>query len=224
MNKYLFLLATNPDTSVSAKNQAAMKSLLEDINKMGKQPVIPIMVGQDGNIAAAPPMPAPASSAPAAAPPKQSPAEKEKELANALQPAVDIKAPAIEAKPSDNKSSEPKLIDNSTVKEECKPGWLKTNVTLKGGKGSGEFIEIKGVTDMKECVKRCCDDRYKKCNLAFMLSNSCYSVACKEGALELCKTIPAPPSKFKPLVQYVRGLEEEPEPPTTKGNMIMIFS
>ena len=99
--------------------------------------------------------------------------------------------------------------------EKCIPGILKSNVTLKGGRKSGEFIEIKNLKDMKSCVQRCCEDRDKKCNLAFMLGDTCYSVSCKNK--DLCRTIPAPPTKFNPLVQYVRGLDEEPMASTT-GN------
>ncbi|XP_065651395.1 uncharacterized protein LOC100209524 isoform X4 [Hydra vulgaris] len=103
--------------------------------------------------------------------------------------------------------------ENATKEDsKCTPGLLKSNVTLKGGRNSGEFIEIKGLKDMKECVDRCCVDRDKKCNLAFMLGDSCYLVSCKNK--DLCRTIPAPPTKFNPLVQYVRGLEEEPIPTT----------
>ena len=105
------------------------------------------------------------------------------------------------------------VSENATkVETKCSPGFLKSNVTLKGGRNSGEFIEIKGLKDMKECVDRCCIDRDKKCNLAFMLGDSCYLVSCKNK--NLCRTIPAPPTKFNPLVQYVRGLEEEPMPTT----------
>ena len=104
--------------------------------------------------------------------------------------------------------------ENTNASTDCTPGILKSNVTLKGGRKAGEFIEIKGLSDMKSCVKRCCDDMFKKCNLAFMLGDTCYSVACKQK--ELCATIPAPPTKFNPLVQYVRGLEEEAVP-TSKG-------
>lgn len=104
--------------------------------------------------------------------------------------------------------------------EKCKPGILKTNVTLRGGRKAGEFIEIQGLKDMKGCVKRCCDDRDKKCNLAFMLGDTCYSVSCKDK--DLCRTMPAPPTKFNPLVQYVRGLEEEPMPSTTASTTTII--
>lgn len=120
---------------------------------------------------------------------------------------------------NDPKDAAPKAsITNATkpmpvIQEKCSLGILKSNVTLKGGRKSGEFREIKGLKDMKTCVARCCEDRDKKCNLAFMLGDTCYSVSCKNK--ELCHTIPAPPTKFNPLVQYVRGLEEEPIPPTT---------
>lgn len=123
---------------------------------------------------------------------------------------------ALEAA-GDNKEKPPpppSMVLNGTDNK-CSPGRLKNNVTLKGGRKSGEFIEIKFINNMDDCVKRCCDDRDKMCNLAFMLGNSCYAVACKDK--ELCKTIPAPASKFNPMVQYVRELEEEPEPLTTKA-------
>ena len=72
----------------------------------------------------------------------------------------------------------PSMVLNGTDNK-CSPGRLKNNVTLKGGRKSGEFIEIKFINNMDDCVKRCCDDRDKMCNLAFMLGNSCYAVACK---------------------------------------------
>lgn len=120
---------------------------------------------------------------------------------------------ALEPADEENGSLPLKNIKMPINTEKCEPGFLKSNVTLKGGRKAGEFIEIKGLKDMKECVKRCCEDRDKKCNLAFMLGDTCYSVACKNS--DLCRTIAAPPTKFNPLVQYVRGLEEEPMPSTT---------
>eukprot|EP00794_Sanderia_malayensis_P012056 gene12056-13299_t len=83
---------------------------------------------------------------------------------------------------------------------DCKPLSVVHNVTLKGGRKAGEFKEIPHVKNMEDCVSRCCDD--KKCSLAFMLSNACYSVTCKNK--DLCSTIPAPPSGFHPQVAMVR--------------------
>jgi len=62
---------------------------------------------------------------------------------------------------------------------------------------------------MKACIQHCCDAKDKKCNLAFMLSNTCYAVTCKNK--ESCVTMTAPPSSFHPQISMVR------EPSTVKG-------
>ena len=85
---------------------------------------------------------------------------------------------------------------------DCKPQPVVHNVTLKGGRKAGEFREVPHVKDMDECVSHCCEDKDKKCSLAFMLSNTCYSVVCKNK--DLCSTIPSPPSGFNPKVAMVR--------------------
>ena len=77
------------------------------------------------------------------------------------------------------------------------------NVTLKGGKHAGEFKEVSDAKSMKDCILHCCEDKTKKCNLAFMLGTSCYSITCKTK--ELCDTIPAPPSGFNPQLAIVRS-------------------
>lgn len=86
--------------------------------------------------------------------------------------------------------------------EQCKPAPIAHNVTLKGGRKAGEFKEVPHVKDMKDCIKHCCEAQDKKCNLAFMLSNTCYAVACKSK--ETCVTMPAPPSSFHPQISMVR--------------------
>ncbi|XP_065063476.1 uncharacterized protein LOC135690004 isoform X1 [Rhopilema esculentum] len=85
---------------------------------------------------------------------------------------------------------------------DCKPGPIAHNVTLKGGRKAGEFKEITHVKDMQDCIAKCCEAKDKKCNLAFMLSKTCYAVTCK--VKELCATIPAPASSFHPQVAMVR--------------------
>jgi len=101
----------------------------------------------------------------------------------------------------------------------CKPGQVQYNVTLKGGRKSGDFVEQKGVATMTQCAEKCCSDPDKKCNLAFMLGTACYSVKCAQPAL--CRTVKAPPTKFYPNVQYVRGLDDSlnnKDEPIDKGN------
>ena len=85
---------------------------------------------------------------------------------------------------------------------DCKQGPIAHNVTLKGGRKAGEFKEIPHAKDMKDCIAQCCEQKEKKCNLAFMLSNACYAVTCKSK--ESCATIPAPPSGFHPQIAMVR--------------------
>ena len=87
-------------------------------------------------------------------------------------------------------------------------GRVRHNVTLKGGRKSGEFVEQKGAENMEQCSQKCCNDPDKKCNLAFMLGKACYSVHCDDK--DLCQTIDAPATKFNPIVQYVRGLTDGP--------------
>ena len=85
---------------------------------------------------------------------------------------------------------------------ECKQGPIAHNVTLKGGRKAGEFKEMPHAKEMKDCIAQCCEQKEKKCNLAFMLSNACYAVTCKSK--ESCATIPAPPSGFHPQIAMVR--------------------
>lgn len=46
---------------------------------------------------------------------------------------------------------------------------------------SGTFSLIEGVTDLKPCVLKCCDD--EKCNVAFMNNKKCYHIACVSNDL-----------------------------------------
>lgn len=92
---------------------------------------------------------------------------------------------------------------------DCKPAPVAHNVTLKGGRKAGDFKEIANIKDMKACIQHCCDAKDKKCNLAFMLSNTCYAVTCKNK--ESCVTMTAPPSSFHPQISMVR------EPSSVKG-------
>lgn len=118
---------------------------------------------------------------------------------------------------------DPIKSENGTTRTipNCKLGKMKTNMTLKGGRNSGEFIEQKGTKNMKECAQKCCMDPEKKCNLAFMLGNACYSVRCSKP--ELCRTIKAPPTKFNPLIQYVRGLDDTPSAANTSKYLFCQF-
>ncbi len=67
---------------------------------------------------------------------------------------------------------------------------------------SGTVQLQKGVSGVDKCIEKCCDE--KRCHVALMLGNLCYSMECaNENA---CKPKPAPESVLNknPTVAYVK--------------------
>ena len=91
----------------------------------------------------------------------------------------------------------------STVDDDpsCRKSDVLRNVTLKGGLHSGNFKDRGQMEDIKQCVRLCC--LLQKCDLAFMLSNTCFSVECVSDAL--CEAVPARSNVFSPTICYVYG-------------------
>ena len=83
----------------------------------------------------------------------------------------------------------------------CPKGETIDKVTLAGGIHAGSFRDHGKLKEMNLCRRICCE--MPKCNLAFMLGGSCFSVECKNA--EACKTQPANPSQLSPQVSYVRN-------------------
>ena len=73
------------------------------------------------------------------------------------------------------------------------------NVTLRGGITSGTFRDRGKLPNMQECLRICCIA--KSCDLAFMLSNHCFSVTCKNQTL--CEVVTARTSGYKPQIAYI---------------------
>ena len=97
-------------------------------------------------------------------------------------------------------------------KKACEKVKVHKNVTLKGGKKAGNFNNHGDVQGMDECQDICCRDG--KCNVAFMLGKTCYSVACKSK--ELCEHSKAPPTDYNPQLSYVRPMKTSDK----KGRLI----
>lgn len=97
-------------------------------------------------------------------------------------------------------------------KKECDKAKILDNVTLKGGKKAGKFNNHGDVKGMEQCQDICCKD--KKCNVAFMLDKTCYSVTCKNK--DLCQHTKAPPTDFNPQLSYLRPMDTS----NKKGKMI----
>lgn len=88
----------------------------------------------------------------------------------------------------------------------CSASTPEYNVTLTGGIKAGTFSEALGVKTLDLCMRQCC--LKESCSLAFMISDSCYLVRCKDD--ESCKTKKARPSGMNPTIVYITHLKEEP--------------
>lgn len=90
---------------------------------------------------------------------------------------------------------------NQDKQELCSHAKIVNGVTLTGGYYAGIFTRQDNVTNMKQCISRCC--RLSKCNVAFMVSKICYAVECFSN--EKCTTVKAHyASRYHPQVSYIR--------------------
>ncbi|XP_065651596.1 uncharacterized protein LOC101240327 isoform X2 [Hydra vulgaris] len=94
------------------------------------------------------------------------------------------------------------LKKNVTLVEDdpnCKSSEVFYNVTLRGGLRSGKFKDRGEMEDIKQCVKICC--LLENCDLAFMLSKTCFTVDCIDDSL--CDAVPARSTIYSPSICYV---------------------
>ena len=78
----------------------------------------------------------------------------------------------------------------------------KLNVTLRGGLNAGRFKDNGKVENVEECVDFCC--RNDHCDLALMLLENCFTVACHNKYL--CDSVPAKTGKYKSRIVYVEKI------------------
>ncbi len=81
-------------------------------------------------------------------------------------------------------------------------GQIRNKTVLEQGMLAGTVQLQKGVSDVHECVEKCCDA--KRCHVALMLGNICYAMECaNENA---CKPKDAPESVLgkNPTIAYVK--------------------
>ncbi|KAK3699402.1 hypothetical protein QZH41_018563 [Actinostola sp. cb2023] len=114
-----------------------------------------------------------------------------------------------EGNPQSKKEERPHPVKNL----KCSASTAEQNVTLVGGIKAGSFSEALGVLNLDICMRQCC--LKKSCDLAFMISKSCYLVDCLNE--ELCKTKKARTSSMNPTVVYINHLKEESAPDTHTG-------
>lgn len=82
----------------------------------------------------------------------------------------------------------------------CPKGHVVNKVTLVGGLNAGRYRDHGKVKDIQQCRRICCE--IPKCNIAFMISENCFSVECKTEPG--CRTQPAVSSQYHPRISYVR--------------------
>eukprot|EP00112_Aurelia_sp_Birch-Aquarium-sp1_P020371 Seg523.12 transcript_id=Seg523.12/GoldUCD/mRNA.D3Y31 product="hypothetical protein" protein_id=Seg523.12/GoldUCD/D3Y31 len=95
----------------------------------------------------------------------------------------------------------------------CSATRMKVGVTLRGGLKAGNFTDVGRVDNMVICTKLCCVA--EKCDLAMMINQSCFLVACY--SMQLCQVLKAISTNYQPSVAYVmRKTEELQEETVTK--------
>lgn len=97
----------------------------------------------------------------------------------------------------------------------CTHSPVSTNVTLKGGRDAGKFVNLGEVESMHMCTALCCAK--PTCDLAFMLGDTCVAVEC--ASEEKCQTVRARPVGFNPKIAYIRRREMDQN--VKKGMMLM---
>ena len=85
----------------------------------------------------------------------------------------------------------------------CKAKNKVENVTLVDGIGAGNFTDLGHVSDMNDCVSRCCS--VSTCELAFRIEDDCYGITCYSE--NSCRTRSARNAmSLKPMIAFVRDI------------------
>lgn len=67
----------------------------------------------------------------------------------------------------------------------CPHGAIFSDVSLKGGHKAGKFELLAGAKDMRSCIQKCCAS--PRCQVAWLLGDYCYSVACYDKCITVKK-------------------------------------
>ena len=98
-------------------------------------------------------------------------------------------------------SEEAQIDSNPTQRSLCKAKNNVENVTLVDGIGAGNFTDLGHVSNMDDCISRCCGD--SACELAFKIEDDCYGVTCYSE--RSCRTRAARNAMIlRPKIAFVR--------------------
>ena len=86
----------------------------------------------------------------------------------------------------DQSNTRVKKKTSSSDRGLCPHGAIFNDVSLKGGQMAGEFQILAGAKDMRSCIQKCCAS--PSCQVAWLLGDHCYSVACDDKCITVKKS------------------------------------
>lgn len=85
----------------------------------------------------------------------------------------------------DQSNTRVKKKTSSSDRGVCPHGAIFNDVSLKGGKKAGKFQIMARTNDMRTCIQKCCAS--PSCQVAWLLGDYCYSVACYDKCITIKK-------------------------------------
>ena len=92
----------------------------------------------------------------------------------------------IRAATDDQSNTQVKKKTSSLNRGTCPHGAIFSGVSLKGGRKAGKFQILAGAKDMRTCIQKCC--ARPSCQVAWLLGDYCYSVACYDKCITVKKS------------------------------------
>ena len=99
------------------------------------------------------------------------------------------------------------LVSTQQKNPVCWDGQILYNYTLVGGINAGTFTDNGKTTNMDLCMQSCC--KRESCDLAFMIEDDCYSVACNSNGA--CEPRKARPTHYNPRIAIRKKAQGETE-------------
>lgn len=98
-----------------------------------------------------------------------------------------------------------KPITSKPYFKTCSKGLTINSVIINSGMSSGDVTQYKDINHMTDCLEKCCAT--VKCDLAYLIDNTCYTVNC--FSKDLCKVKPVETSGVNSEITYVQrnGIE-----------------
>lgn len=86
----------------------------------------------------------------------------------------------------DQSNARVKKKTSSSNRGSCAHGAIFSGVSLKRGRKAGKFQILAGAKNMRSCIEKCCAS--PSCQVAWLLGDHCYSVACYDKCITVKKS------------------------------------